>query len=484
MLKTYKPYLIIFIFGLALYLFTAFFDFSYLDDNVLIGDNYSIISHVSNIGQVFTDDVFFSSDNFYYRPLLNVSLMLDSIISGSLPWFFHLNNILFNIIAACLLFLLLLKLKTPRSWSLFFSLLFLTHPALVQAVAWIPGRNDVLLTIFVLSSFLLFLEFLQKQKLVYYILCIISFLIALFLKETALVLPFLFIFYYLFISDYKIVASDSWALVIGLLAAVLIWFIFRSLAISGNSLNLSIIFISIVTNSSAIIVGLGKFFLPFKLSVMPVVFDINPIFGIVGSLLLALMLISKRGVDKKYFAFGLLWFWLFFVPSLINPDKAAFYYLFEHRLYLPFIGLIIILSKNKFFTSLDFKKIYVYLPSTFILVLFIISSFLHILDFKNRLVFWQSAVASSPSSPMAERNLGAMLYLDGNKVEALEHYQKSLVINRQEPMAHNNIGLIYMDAGKLEAAEREFRLELDINPGYDKALNNLKNLLILKNQLR
>ena len=108
----------------------------------------------------------------------------------------------------------------------------------------------------------------------------------------------------------------------------------------------------------------------------------------------------------------------------------------------------------------------------------------HLPNFQNRLIFWQSAVFSSPSSPIAHRNLGAMLYLDGRKDEAIVQYQLALQANKNEPMAHNNIGLIYMEKGDLQAAESEFKRELEINPGYDKTLINLNNLLILKNRLR
>jgi tetratricopeptide (TPR) repeat protein len=483
MLGKYKPYLIIIFLGLALYSAAAFFDFSYLDDNTLILDNYSTISRVSQVGNFFTNDVFFSDNDFYYRPLMSVSLFLDTLISGNLPWFFHLMNVFLHILAACLLFALLKKLKSQPPLAFCLSLLFLFHPTLVQAVAWIPGRNDSLLAIFVLAAVINFLRFLERPRLACYLASLLFFAFALFTKETAIVLPILIGFYYLLISEKKISRADIWSFVIGIAAIILIWIFFRSLAVKGDT-GLAVMSASILQNSPAIIVGLGRFFWPFDLSIMSVLTDNHLVFGLLAIIVLAIVAISKQGTPKKYLAFGGLWFLLFFLPSLINPDPQSAYYFLEHRLYLPFIGLLIIISQIKFLQTVNFRRFKIYGPAAAILLLFLILTVFHLPDFRNRLVFWQSAAASSPSAPMPARNLGVMLFFDNRTDEALVNYRRALELNPQEPMVHNNIGVIYMNQGKFTEAEAEFNKELEINPGYDRALSNLHDLLILKNRLR
>jgi len=104
--------------------------------------------------------------------------------------------------------------------------------------------------------------------------------------------------------------------------------------------------------------------------------------------------------------------------------------------------------------------------------------------YKNRLSFWQYATNTSPSSPLAHRNLGVMLYFAGNIKEAEASYLKSLDLNPSEPMAHNNLGVIYMERGDLDKAKEEFLLELEINPGYKQAIDNLYTLQDLLKQLR
>ncbi len=216
----------------------------------------------------------------------------------------------------------------------------------------------------------------------------------------------------------------------------------------------------------------------------PLLKDANLVFGLLAVAILVAIAIFKNGVSKKYLAFGLLWYLLFLLPSLINPDPKTSYYFLEHRLYLPFVGLLIIIAQIKFFQKIYYRRPIVYGIGLALLILFSTLSAFHLPNFRNRLVFWQSAVNRSPSAPMPARNLGVMLYFDNRSAEAIAAYRRALELNPKEPMAHNNIGVIYLNQGKLAEAETEFRKELEINPGYDRAIANLQDLLILKNQLR
>lgn len=491
MFKKFHPYLLIILIGILLYVWTAFFDFSYFDDQALIVENSEIIGDVSNVGRLFVDDAFFSEQNFYYRPLLNLSLMLDMQVSGILPWFFHLTNSGLHILAACLLFVVLIKLHTSRGRALWLSLFILIHPALVQAVAWIPGRNDSLLAIFILSAFWFFLSFLEQPKIKYFSGSILFFLAALLTKEVAIVVPVLFGFYYLFLTKQKMARADAGMFIFGGVGALFLWFMLRRLAIDGDLGGALAILFSILENSPAAIINLGKFFFPFNLAIMPVMQDVTILYGL-AAIFMVVLAAQQRLLKKGWLAFGLIWFIAFTLPAFINPNPEEFYYLLllEHRLYLPFFGLIFIfkdftwpdwlLATKSSFAAWRLIDIF----SFGFLVLFFILSALHLPNFKDRLSFWEFAVERSPRSPLAHRNLGAMLYFENRPDEAASAYRRALELNPQEKMAHNNLGVIYLDRRELAAAEEEFRLELAINPGYSVTLANLERLLILKNQLR
>jgi len=468
------PYLILIILGLALYARTIFFDFSYLDDNVLILDNYPLISSFNNIGQVFSDDVFFSLDKFYYRPLLNLSFMIDASIAGSLPTVFHLTNILLHILASILVFSLIKKLGQTKPLAFFLALLFLVHPVLTQAVAWVPGRNDSLLAIFVLSAFLSFLSFIDRPLLRRYLAYLGFLFLSLLTKETAVFLPVLVILYFLFLEPKRLENRDKWLLVIGSAAIGFFWFLMRRLALGGELTDYSKALAGVIQSSPALLVYVGKLLFPFNLTVFPILKDSSLIFGILAVLILSVACLWSRQKHWRYIWFGLAWFLLFLLPAFIRPNGLPDF--LEHRLYLSFVGFLIILAEIDWVKDLDFRNKAVSISAGALIILLAVLSFRHSAVFSDRLSFWQAAVNGSPHSPLAQKNLGTMYYLNGNNIKAEEYYGRALSLNGRETLVHNNLGVIYLNRHQYDEAEAEFNRELSINPNYDKALFNLGDL--------
>ncbi len=478
-LKSWRPYFLIALIGFLLYSQTLFFDFTYFDDGTLVVENQEILGNIKNVGRIFASDAFFSAPGakFYYRPLLNVSLMVDSQLGlidskiGTLPFFFHFSNIIFHLLAAALVFYLLNRLLKKRSLAFILSLFFLVHPALAPAVAWIPGRNDSFLAIFILTAFMIFLNFLERPRLRTYLGFLALFGCALLTKESAIGLPLVIIFYFWFIDKGRIVLPDKLLLIFGSGAVIFIWLIMRRLAFgfgqSGHLASLA----DIWYNLPALFIFAGKIILPFDLSVLPTLTDARFIWGILGLAgLLALSLIFPPRSLKRFW-FGLFWLGIFLFPTFLNPDTSSSF--LSHRLYLPFFGFLLILGEFTWSEPPVFGRRRYFFIISGILVGLAILTICHSLSFRNRLVFWREAVIDSPNASLAQRNLGAMYYLEGQPILAERYYRQALKLNPQEPMAHNNLGVIYLDQKKYLQAQAEFYRELEVNPGYEKAINNL-----------
>jgi len=483
-LKSWRPYFLIFVIGFLLYSQTLFFDFTYLDDQELIINNAAVLQNVKNFGSLFTTDVFFSAvnaDKFYYRPLLNASFMLDAQVGGGIVTaIFHLDNILIHLLAAILIFYLLCRLTSRRPLSFWLALIFLAHPVLVQAVAWLPGRNDSLLTVFVLAAFIAVLDFLRTPRLRSYLAYLLLFLAALLTKETAIGLPLVVIFYFLFIDRGAASRTDRWLLVIGSAAVGFIWFLARHFALGGETIGYLAAWESLWPNAPALLVHLGKLVFPISLPVFPVLADSTLVYGWLVLAALALAWFLSRQKRNRYFLFGAFWFLIFLLPSFIRltglPDFL------EHRLYLSFFGFLIMLAEIDWIKNMDFSRRLVKICAVAVLVILAGITLVHSRSFSDRLTFWQEASAGSPHSPLAQRNLAVMYYFDGNAAAATMYDAKALALNPQEPMVHNNLGVIYMDQNNLALAEQEFRAELAVNPGYDKALFNLGDLFSRRGQ--
>ena len=97
----------------------------------------------------------------FYRPIVSLSYALDARSSGPEtvdPAPFHRTNVLLHAMAGALLASTALSIGLEPAMALIGGLIFVAHPVLAVAVAWIPGRNDLLLAIFALIAFVAFVR--------------------------------------------------------------------------------------------------------------------------------------------------------------------------------------------------------------------------------------------------------------------------------------------------------------------------------------
>lgn len=484
-LRTWRPYAWIAALGFILYAQTLFFGYVYLDDNAIILDNFRSISVLSNIFQAFRQNIL-AGFGAFYRPITVIPYILDAQF-GTGPFVYHFTNIAIHLLASCLLFLFLTKLGYKKILSFIFTLLFTVHPVSASVAAWIPGRVDSILAVFVLTAFIAFLEYLRTNNRLYYLLHLIFFALALFTKETALVLILMCLLYYFLIFKERAAFTGGFGvLALGWFLVSLGWYLARMMVLAGSPpLNITDTLKSLF-NLPAVVLYVGKMLLPFNLSVLPILRDSSLIFGLVTlSAVLVLLAFTKK---RRYgfILFGASWLVLFLLPSLVFSDPSSFtgVALYEHRIYLPLIGFIILLMETDLVrNNIDIKKKGL-VVGVLIIISFSAMTFIHSGDFKNRMNFWESAVRTSSHHPLAHRNLGAMYYLDGFPEKAEVEYKKALELNPSEPMAHNNLGVIYMNQNRFKEAEQEFQKELKINSYYDDAYFNYGLLCAKQGRLK
>ncbi len=476
LLKGKNPYIFITAISLLVYVRSFFFKYTYFDDNVLILDNLFFLKEIGNFFNAFTMEVFhvLHASAAYYRPMLTISFMMDAIFSGANPFLYHFTSVLIHIINSCLVYLTLKKIKISDDLSFILAAIFAVHPILIQGVSWLPGRNDSLLALFILPAFIFFIDYFEKQTNKYLIFHFIFFALALFTKESSLFLPAVLIFYAYLVFDKKILMGKIWSLLFGWIPIYILWFLLRSIALGSNPApyTLGSAISAVFNNSPAVLLFLGKVFLPFNLSVLPTLQDSTLIYGVISLIILVLVLIFSKNKKMSIILFGLIWFLVFLLPSFVRPNTSYVADFLEHRIYTPLIGLFIILSEIDYLKKLKLDNKKVFWGFIAILSGLIIINFIHNTNFKDKLIFWKNAVAHSPSHPLAHKNLGAMYYLEGNLTEAEKEFRKSVELNTTEPMIHNNLGLIYFRRGEYDKAQQEFAKELELYPGYDNALFN------------
>lgn len=137
--------------------------------------------------------------NPQYYPLVHTTFWIEYHLWGLRPLGYHLVNVGLHTVNALLLWALLHRLSVPGAW--WAAALFAVHPVMVESVAWITERKNVLSTFFYLVSFLALLRSWPPEeerpslagRWLFYGLAVTAFALALFSKTVACSLPAAFL---------------------------------------------------------------------------------------------------------------------------------------------------------------------------------------------------------------------------------------------------------------------------------------------------
>ncbi|MDP2913431.1 MAG: hypothetical protein Q8N91_05425 [Candidatus Omnitrophota bacterium] len=230
------------------------------DDQTIVVRNEAIKSF-DNIPFIFTHE-FGDMVNYkgnIYRPMQELSYMLDYFLWGMDSIFFHLANIILQIGCALALFFLVIKVSASKFIAFFTALIFGIHPINTEAVTYISGRSDPLYFFFLLVSFIFYLKFKEIasppagacndmreagacndkigggifKKAVFISSSLLFFALSLLSRETAMVFPFVLAAYEMFGLDNK--RERSFYPIAPFLGILIAYLLFRSLVVHIGS---------------------------------------------------------------------------------------------------------------------------------------------------------------------------------------------------------------------------------------------------------
>jgi hypothetical protein len=402
-----------------------------LDDTIFVREFGEWNQDVTNIFRAFGRGLFDAAKDPYYRPIFSAAMILNYQLSGDSVAGYHVVNILLHMGAVILFYRLCLRLGIAEVQSFILGLVFSVHPVISQAVAWIPGRNDTLLAIFVLSFLLRSLRYSKEgHRPADLFLSALFLLCAYFTKETAVfAAPAALVLHIGYMgrslrNKSLMVQYGVWVVCFG------VWYGARAAAtISGSGIGTATAFSDLWHRLPVILQYLGKILLPVNLSVFPTQQDTVLWYGIVAVLVLVTIVVLSRKGYGKAIAAGIACFFLFLMPALLVPDELN-RQTFEHRLYLPLMGLLLVLPQTLLLPQAgDAKKLVMVWGG--VCVLFAGLNYNHQQYFNDPLVFWTQAAETSPNSAYANMMLAARL--DKSEVQRSEEmFRKAYKLNPKE----------------------------------------------------
>lgn len=436
-----------------------------LDDSIFIRDFHAYNEDLSNLFTSFHRGVFSAANDSYYRPFFLNSIIINYVFSGQNPAGYHLVNIIFHLLAVLLLFKLFKKLEVKELDAFLLTLIFAVHPVLSQAVAWIPGRNDTLLAVFTFCFLICSINYANSSKIKWLMLSFITLACALFTKETALFnapVAFVILIYILkknWLEKKIILQYLVW------IGAVILWYGVRSTAtLQTVHLDPRNILQDFVGRWPVVIQYIGKIFFPFNLNVFPILEDTVYYYGIAAILFLALIIFFSKGKQLRSVIGGIAIFFLFLLPALLVP-RSLNEQLFEHRLYLPIIGILLVLPQTILFKNNLRDKQLLWRGIAIAIVLAGIN-FYRQPNFNDPLSFWSSATESSPNSAYAVMMYGERI-AEQDTAKGYGLIRRAYFLDPNQKYINYYYGKMLQNIDSVQASEKYFLKEKKTSNYYE-----------------
>jgi len=437
----YAPLLVILV-PFIIYISSIRLGFVYFDDDILVLDNFEKISNFKNIGLAFRSDAFFSNLSPYYRPLMNVSFMVDAVLGGTSPGIYHFGNLVCHLVSCLSLYWLLTLLGFARKKALAGALIFAVHPMIGHAVLWIPARGDLLVTMFGLLSFAFFIRYLEDrrpERLAFHGVFLAG---AFFSKESAILFPVLCLLY--IVITRKKVFDRRWLFVYAIWALILVsWFWLRHAYIDqrgDEQRGLP----SLIMNLPFLPEAVSRFFFPFMLPVTPVFSTGYTLSGIIAIVLILVWIIRTRAVAMMPMVIlGSVWFLGFCLPNMFVRLVSAgdnFEYLM-HRTYLPYIGFLMMMLAMMPDKWVDLKTRPFNVILAALIVLLSAASFFQQGKFMNAENYWGSAIRYAPGKAWFHYYM-SRYYFKQKDYDRLEYYLKRADSIKSYPEFKYHMGMV------------------------------------------
>jgi tetratricopeptide (TPR) repeat protein len=431
----------------------------------------------------------------YYRPIFLLFLLINYKIFGPYAAGWHLVTVAAHVGVTYLVYLMVRRLTCDPVTALIAAVVFGVDPVHIESVAWISGVTDPLFALFLMPSFLCYLNWREGKphrrgwlagSLALYAFAMLS-------KETALVLPIIIFAYEWIWSDapenapwvQRVLARLRGGLIavapfvtLSLAYLAVRWQVLKGLGHVITPLSISTI---ILTWPGLLLFYFRHLVWPFNLSVFydqPYVRTPGllsfflPLAGLLALTFLGWLLVRRLGkkslLDQRVAVFACAWILVPFIPLLDLSVLPVGEIAHDRYLYLPSIGFSILLAMALRRIRFGRKKLFgapalqVTVVTALVLTLGVATA-VEDRYWANDVALYTRGVERTPHNKLARTNLGNALGEQGRYPEAIQFYRQVLEQDPHFWLAVYNMGYTFYRMGNLPEAERYFERAIAIS---------------------
>ena len=452
-----------------------------------------------------------------YRPVACLTFALNHYFGGLNVFGYHLVNLIIHIISSIFLFFFIyhtlnlpsLRAKyAPQSYfiALLATTLWAINPFQTQAVTYIVQRMASMAGMFYIMSMYFYLKArttdTKPKKILLFIACFISFLMAVGSKGNAAMLPLILFLYEILL--FHPITKESFrrhGRLFLIVAGAIVVLGFTYIYIKGGNI---FSFLDgyrnrpftlgqrLLTEPRILIfyITLLLYPVPNRLSIAHSIHVSTSLFDPIWTLFSIILIGGILGYavysarKRPLFSFCILFFFLnHVIESTIIPLEL----IFEHRNYIPsmLFFLPIAIGFASLFQLYERKKAMKSIISAFIVLLLIglgHATFMRNFDWKSEESLWIDAAVKDPDHIRPHHNLGRYYHDRGYTQKAISGYEKALTSplwNRKNESfwTYYNLGKIYGDLRDYEKALSYYYKALSMNPQFPYIYNDIAGVL-------
>ncbi len=478
-IKSIKPhFIVLLLFSITIGLYYGSLVMVQGNQNILNLDDNRVMMYLFE-NRLHLSDIF-NPDRHgkYYRPVIDLSYLIDQRIWGDTPSGYRLTNIVIHAFNSVLLFivssLLLFKEEQGKKISFYTALLFSIHPVAVESVSWISGRTDPLAAFWSLLAIIFYLTAKQKRKGAFAAMSVIFIVAAILSKEVALAAPLVIMGFEVFYSNSFGCKRGKYSLTLSvlLLAAIAVYFVTRFYLISNGNIGFELLeerlfnskaFLNLKQFFAAYGFYLKKFVYPFPLNLA--IYKINTVFyavtGFASFIIFFLTFFVKRWRRYHFYFF---WALLGLGPAaLLSLTDIAWTHWAERYLYFSLAPLSSLSVLTVF--SITDKTGGPYRKTVFglfllILLIFAVSSYNRSLTMSDNEAIWRDTYKKSPSFTAAYTSYANTLAINNKLDKAEEVLNEAMQLDGAKHLLYFNMGHIKRKRGDYSEAESYYTLAL------------------------